>query len=129
MPCYHPLKGYFSSQLNASGKRSLVFSSDKALVASDVLVPCGRCIGCRLDRSLSWAIRCVHEARMHEDNCFVTLTYDKEHLPDDGSLRPRDFVLFMKQLRQFLVSHEWVVSDDGKGEYIPLSRDRWQRVS
>jgi hypothetical protein len=63
-------------------------------------VPCGRCIGCRLERSRQWAVRCVHEASLHEDNCFITLTYDDAHLPPGGSLVKRDFVLFMKRFRK-----------------------------
>lgn len=101
MPCFRPLKGYYGAAINKdTGKRSLVFTSDRGLVSSPVEVPCGRCIGCRLDRSLMWAVRCVHESQMHEDNCFLTLTYDDAHLPENGSLRPRDFVLFMKRLRE-----------------------------
>ena len=53
MACYHPLKGYYSRTVNESGKRSIVFSSDNAMVDVPVRVPCGRCIGCRLDRALS----------------------------------------------------------------------------
>ena len=64
-----------------------------------ITVACGRCIGCRLDRQRDTAIRCVHEAQLHEHSCFATLTYDAEHLPPGGSLRPRDFTLFMKRLR------------------------------
>ena len=59
MPCYKPLKGFYSSKVNESGKRSLVFNVDQALFPVEVSVPCGRCIGCRLDRSLQWALRCV----------------------------------------------------------------------
>lgn len=57
-------------------------------------------MGCRLERSRQWAVRCVHEASLHADNCFVTLTYDDEHLPGDGSLEPRDVTLFLKRLRK-----------------------------
>lgn len=42
----------------------------------------------------------MHEAQMHEDNCFLTLTYDNEHLPADGSVDVRHFQLFMKRLRK-----------------------------
>lgn len=63
-------------------------------------VACGQCIGCRLERSRQWAVRCTHEASMWERNCFITLTYDAEHLPVDWSLRLRDFQLFMKRLRR-----------------------------
>ncbi len=64
-----------------------------------VQLPCGHCIGCRLERSRQWAIRCVHEASLYEDNCYVTLTYDDNHLPSDGSLKVKHFQDFMKRLR------------------------------
>ena len=63
-------------------------------------LPCGRCIGCRLKYSQMWAIRCVHEASMHDANCVVTLTYDAKHLPANGSLFYADFQGFLKRLRQ-----------------------------
>jgi hypothetical protein len=42
----------------------------------------------------------VHENQLHAHSCFVTLTYSDENLPPNGSLRPRDMVLFMKKLRK-----------------------------
>ena len=63
-------------------------------------VACGQCIGCRLERSRQWAVRCMHEIHMYEKNCFITLTYDEEHLPKDYSLDMRHFQLFMKRLRK-----------------------------
>lgn len=63
-------------------------------------VSCGQCIGCRLERSRQWAVRCLHENQMHESSSFITLTYDDEHLPVDHSLSYRDFQLFMKRLRK-----------------------------
>lgn len=65
-----------------------------------VTVPCGRCIGCRLAKSRQWAVRCVHEASLYNNNCFITLTYSEKYLPKDGSLDKRAFVLFMKRLRK-----------------------------
>lgn len=56
---------------------------------------CGQCHGCRLEYARQWAIRCVHEASMHDENCFVTLTYAK----DCFNLVYTDFQLFMKRLR------------------------------
>lgn len=64
------------------------------------LVPCGSCLGCDLERSRQWAVRCMHEASLHEANAFVTLTYDDEHLPAGGSLDPSAFPLFMRRLRK-----------------------------
>lgn len=66
------------------------------------LVPCGNCLGCDLERSRQWAVRCMHEASLHEENAFVTLTYDDEHLPMAGSLDERAFPLFMKRLRKHI---------------------------
>lgn len=40
-----------------------------------IILPCGRCSGCRLDKSRKWAIRVMHEAQMHEVNSFITLTF------------------------------------------------------
>lgn len=67
-------------------------------------IPCGKCLGCRLERSRQWAIRCVHEAQIQEENgkhnCFITLTYAPEYLPEDGGVHKRHFQLFMKKLRK-----------------------------
>lgn len=65
-----------------------------------ITTPCGFCLECRSRYARSWAIRCVHEAQMHEESCFGTLTYSDEHLPAHGSLVPADFTKFMKRLRK-----------------------------
>lgn len=103
MACYYPLTAYRGRELTEKGKRKLVFDRKKAAEAyTDIplRLACGQCIGCRLDRSRQWAVRCVHEASLHEENCFITLTYNDEHLPGDRSLNHRDFQTFMKRLRK-----------------------------
>lgn len=67
---------------------------------SQAFRPCGSCLMCRLSYAASWALRCVHEAQMFDENCFVTLTYDNEHLPDDGSVKKGDLQKFLKRLRR-----------------------------
>lgn len=67
-----------------------------------VTVPCGFCIECRAKYARGWAIRCMHEAQMHEESCFGTLTYNDESLPKHGSLDKRAFPLFMKRVRKSL---------------------------
>ena len=42
----------------------------------------------------------MHESKLHQENCFITLTYDEEHLPEDNSLNHEHFQLFMKRLRK-----------------------------
>jgi len=99
VPCYHPLEGYRSIHPNSNGKYPIHFDRGQSNGIVQT-IPCGQCIGCKLDRSLSWAIRCHHEAQLHENNCFITLTYDEANLPQFGSLEPYHFQLFMKRLRK-----------------------------
>lgn len=99
MACYHPLYGYKSATKNANGKRSIVFNRNAGFVDLPVTLPCGQCIGCRLERSRQWAIRCVHEAQLHTDNCFLTLTYNDGSLPSGNTLVKKHFQDFMKRLR------------------------------
>lgn len=99
MACYHPLTGYITGGLTASGKREIVFKIP-CRDSPQIKLPCGQCIGCRLEYSRQWAIRCVHEAFIYTNNCFITLTYSPEYLPTDGTLILRDFQNFMKSLRK-----------------------------
>ena len=100
MPCYHPLTGWRSRQLVPSGKRKIVFDRYNGFSVMEVKFPCGRCHGCRLERSRQWAVRCVHEAQLHEENCFITLTYNNENLPNNGTLVKKHFQDFMKRFRK-----------------------------
>ena len=104
MPCYHPVLGYRSRTTNPSGKRSIVFNPNEGYPDLQVTLPCGQCVGCRLERSRQWAIRCVHESQQHEENCFITLTFDKKHLNEAGSLVKSDFQKFMKRLRKSAIN-------------------------
>jgi hypothetical protein len=102
MTCFAPLKGWRAHTVNASGKRPIVFERSAAFTDMPMEIPCGQCIGCRLEYSRQWAIRCAHEAQLHEENSFITLTYSDDHLPDDLSLHLGDFQKFMKRLRKSL---------------------------
>lgn len=97
MPCYYPVTGYQSAEFGGA------LQFDPSLVKHDfreIVVPCGRCFGCRLERSKMWAVRCMHESQMHDASSFVTLTYSDDHLPVNGSLNYKDFQDFMKRLRK-----------------------------
>lgn len=96
MTCYRPLECW-----RIAGDTKLRFTyPHRSDILEKLEVPCGQCIGCRLERSRQWAIRCIHEAQLHEKNCFITLTYAPEHLPSPPTLDVRDFQLFMKRLRK-----------------------------
>jgi hypothetical protein len=90
--CYHPITGYKS---DTGTVKFHEYANSRP-----INLPCGRCIGCRIKRSKDWALRIVHEASLHPDNCFITLTYSSDHLPPDCGLRKKDFQNFMKALRR-----------------------------
>nr|UXQ88009.1 MAG: replication initiation protein [Microvirus sp.] len=103
MPCYYPIDGWRAKIPNPdTGRYPIVFNKNAAQQDNPVTLACGRCIGCRLEKSRQWAMRCVYESKLHEDNCFITLTYNEESVPSDGSLVLRDWQLFIKRLRKQL---------------------------
>lgn len=69
-------------------------------VSSYLYVPCGQCIACRLNYAKFWSIRMMQELRKHDSACFVTLTYDDEHVPSDFRLHKDDLQKFWKRLRK-----------------------------
>jgi len=100
LPCFKPLSAfqYYNPETN---KRAIAFGKHPNWDTAKTLdLPCGQCIGCRLNRSLRWAARLMHEASLHEKNSFLTLTYDQKHVPMDGSLNVKHFQDFMKKLRK-----------------------------
>lgn len=119
MTCYHPLRAVCTG-VTDKGKRSLKILKNNDPEANipnvDYLsLPCGKCIGCRLEYSKNWADRCMLEALYHNKASFITLTYNDENLPpvnplvdENGvvtgyspihSLVKSDFQKFMKRLR------------------------------
>lgn len=107
MTCYHPLIAVDISKGSSPKKVIGIIGSaeehpDLYLKAQtdehSFIIPCGQCIGCRLERSRQWAIRISHEASLYEHNCFITLTYMDKFCP--FSLDVRHFQLFMKRLRK-----------------------------
>ena len=93
MPCFKPLNAW----QRAAGQQP-AFTPQPGNTKK-LQLPCGQCIGCRLERSRQWATRCIHEASLHHDNCFITLTYDDENFPYGGSLVKAHFQKFIKRLR------------------------------
>jgi len=98
MACYYPQTVF---QAAWGGPVSWVEQNHHA---KSFEIPCGRCIGCRLERSRVWAVRICHENQLHKHGAFVTLTYDDEKLPPLGSLDRRDVQLFHKRLRKVFPS-------------------------
>jgi hypothetical protein len=99
MPCYHPIECYKLHTPLDNG-RVLVFDKPPTTAYQPIKINCGHCWGCRLDYSRDWSVRIMHEAKMHDHNYFLTLTYDDEHLPQDMSLHGDHLRRFFKRLRE-----------------------------
>lgn len=117
MPCHYPLQANYVIR---DGKKILKFSDVNAflfregksfLKENSLSIPCGRCMGCRLERSRQWAVRCMHEAQLWSDCCFLTLTYSDDFLPENGSLVKKDLQDFMKRFRRSYSGFEFLVSE------------------
>ena len=103
MACTRPTTAYWSRAFGSTGKRLVTFRRSEAFSGVPLRLPCGKCPDCRLLYSAQWAVRGVHELRLHNANEFLTLTYSDEHLPvEEGfaTLRLRHVQLFMKRLRK-----------------------------
>lgn len=62
-------------------------------------IPCGQCMECRVAKAREWSVRILHEAQLHKENSFITLTYNDDNLPEDGGLNYKHLQTFMKDLR------------------------------
>lgn len=118
MSCYHP--NVMRTRVDSStGQLVYTFLGPAERVGVDALntvddfvatgehvflIPCGTCIGCRIDHSRNWANRMILELQDCEKAIFVTLTYDNNHLPralnNTPTLDVRDCQLFFKRLRK-----------------------------
>lgn len=93
MVCTRPRDGYVS--FNGGWTRDIRKSPE----GESMRIPCKQCLGCLLERSRQWAMRCTHEQQMHDWSCFITLTYNDEFCRP--SLDIRDFQKFMKRYRRW----------------------------
>lgn len=108
--------GFRATQVHGGG----ITFNPRQSVGVAMQVPCGQCIGCRLERARQWAMRCVHESKMHDSSCMVTLTYDPENIPVGGTLDKKEFPGFMKKLRKEL--HPQKIRYFHAGEYGEKNR-------
>lgn len=119
MSCYHPIEAWdLTPNLeDASVDRVISFHSpeDREKMIRQgrrLMLPCRKCVGCRLAKSREWANRVVMEQQYHSDCWFLTLTYDDEHLSTShaigafgdilsvhATLVKRDLQKFLKRVR------------------------------
>ena len=71
-----------------------------------MVVPCGKCIACRIARVRDWSVRLLDESSCWDQSAFITLTYSNENLPltncGKATLVKSDLQKFFKRLRKAL---------------------------
>lgn len=91
-------------------------------------IPCGKCLGCRLDYSRDWSNRCIMESIRHEVNWFITLTYDDANLT-----RGKVYLHTDEQLKDFEIPHwqeveAYTLVPDDVTKFIKRLREYYSRV-
>lgn len=92
MACHHPLPAW------RTGSGEIKFGTRLDPYATELRLPCGGCLGCRMASTREWALRCRLELQQHQRAAFLTLTYDEEHVPP--TLSKRELQLALKRLRK-----------------------------
>lgn len=117
----HPFFKLYKSNPIASFNHDTLLSnyhfigSDGIVYPMFLLVPCGKCKLCSYAKLSDLSARCALET--YTSKCkplFVTLTYDNDHLPEDGSVSLRDIQNFLKLLRINLNRFFASFNSDGK---------------
>lgn len=65
-----------------------------------LLVPCGKCINCAIQKTNEWALRLEHEQLFSVIQYFITLTYDEKNCPKDYSLKKEHIQKYIKRVRK-----------------------------
>lgn len=162
--CYHPLKAFILSVRN-DGKKNVKITSYNTdhleinpinnvkieikdnktqfplyhRVDDYVEVPCGHCLGCRLDYSRMWSCRLICELQTQpagSRSFFVTLTYNDENIPCvDSNFRdsPQMFTLRKKHIQDFMKSLRKRFPENRirfycAGEYSPKFRPHYHMI-
>lgn len=118
MSCFHPLyvRYYDGEFARFGGKLTSTILNNPEPGEEIVPVPCGKCEGCRLDRSRRWADRMLLEFERPAGDLpprtalFMTLTYADDHLPlvtttdhqRRGNLCLKDVQDYIKRLRKWV---------------------------
>lgn len=123
VPCVYPIPAWRPKSPVSGEKRVLIGTpvrefdevrGQEALVAAELLLPCGSCVGCQISRAREWAIRCSLELQLHSVASFVTLTYSERHVPP--TLSRSHLSHFVRYMRRKVGSFRFF----GCGEYGEL---------
>lgn len=78
MACSDPIRAW---RHGLFGKVRMGYAPSGVDGTTSLMLPCGKCPGCRVARAREWAIRCTFEARLHDDVCCGLLSYAPDNLP------------------------------------------------
>ena len=97
---------------------------DKDKATRFQMLPCGKCIPCKINRTMEWCIRLEYEMLENKHSCFLTLTYDDEHLPKDNNLHKKDLQNFIKRFRESIPNYVkyYAVGEYGEEQKIYYSK-------
>lgn len=85
-----------------------------------ILCPCRQCLPCRINRRREWSVRGILEASQYNDISFITLTYDDDHLPLNGSLDTQILTKLWKRLRKLGLKFRYLACGEyGEKSYRP----------
>lgn len=94
-----------------------------------LVVPCGKCLQCKIQKRKEWSIRMLHENDSWDRSCFLTLTYQDKYLPYQPigpygpvpypwpTLQKSDIQKFFKRLRRDLANENRHIKYFACGEY------------
>jgi len=119
MACFQPLNAYLNyGEKTENGRSVIVFKlQETSPLFENVKLPCGKCIGCQIQKSKDWATRCYHEASLYDDNMFITLTYNEQNIDKNKSLDKKAFPKFMKRFRKKYSGTKGIKNEKGKLEF------------
>lgn len=110
MVCFHPVKMFWTREFTDNGKKKLVpaeywnFNRYGSFPDEpETEVCCNKCLGCRMNRARSNAVRLMDEASLFQNSCFITLTVGDrwmEQVFPGRSLCRRAYQLFAYRFNQ-----------------------------
>jgi len=81
VPCTRPIRGVRDLDGTVRLRKGI---PDARLFGTgtkpELELPCGRCMDCKIRRTRDWVTRLTHESQLHDDNCYLTLTFSEDGL-------------------------------------------------
>lgn len=139
MSCYHPLHAVrlhntSDKPIIVGARRDVkdnvipdaILSGRSPMSYDHLYLPCGQCIGCRMDYARRWADRMMLELESHSTAYFITLTYDDDHVSVSHyatsfwHIAPDGRKRLYPSIRDDLVADDWTVEPVMDGTSLTL---------